>query len=110
MTDPAFVQWLKDAGFLTATSDTQLALYDAWSAGAARLSAEITTLASGDKLPEGASNNAKIVESALERGRVLSEWAARIARQVPEKPDYWTPCGQCDRNTEEAQDLRREGA
>ena len=69
MTDPAFIKWLNKAGYITATSDIQLALFDAWSAGAYQPRTEITTLASGDKLPPEASNNAKIVEAALKRGR-----------------------------------------
>ena len=28
-----------------------------------------------------------------------------LSVQVPEKPDYWSACGQCDRNIGEAQDL-----
>ena len=70
MTDPAFIKWLTGAGYLTATSDIQLALWDAWNAGASRPNSELCTLASGDWLPEDASNNAKIVEAAL-------RWAAR---------------------------------
>lgn len=28
-----------------------------------------------------------------------------VAQQVPEKPDYWSSCGQCDRNKDRAEDL-----
>lgn len=29
----------------------------------------------------------------------------KIAEQTPEKPDYWSECGQCSYNISEAQDL-----
>ena len=35
----------------------------------------------------------------------LLEFVEQIAKQQPEKPDYWSSCGQCDRNIDEARDL-----
>jgi len=35
----------------------------------------------------------------------LLTFVQRIARQKPERPDYWTPCGQCGHNAEDAEDL-----
>jgi regulator of replication initiation timing len=28
-----------------------------------------------------------------------------VSEQTPEKPDYWSSCGQCERNISEAEDL-----
>lgn len=28
-----------------------------------------------------------------------------VAGQTPEKPDYWSSCGQCERNADRAYDL-----
>lgn len=33
------------------------------------------------------------------------EFVARVAAQKPEKPDYWSSCGQCERNASDAEDL-----
>ncbi len=29
----------------------------------------------------------------------------RLSQQTPEKPDYWSSCGQCERNANEAEEL-----
>ncbi len=31
--------------------------------------------------------------------------AKEIAKQTPEKPDYWSSCGQCDHNISDMQDI-----
>lgn len=33
------------------------------------------------------------------------EFITEVAQQRPEKPDHWSPCGQCQHNAERAQDL-----
>ena len=33
------------------------------------------------------------------------EFVQRVAGQKPEKPDYWSACGQCERNISDAEDL-----
>ncbi|HEX2656149.1 MAG TPA: hypothetical protein VHN11_21205 [Xanthobacteraceae bacterium] len=33
------------------------------------------------------------------------EFVARVAKQKPEKPDYWNSCGQCERNISDAEEL-----
>lgn len=33
------------------------------------------------------------------------DFVKRISEQTPEKPDYWSACGQCDRNTDIAEDI-----
>ena len=33
------------------------------------------------------------------------EFVQRVAKQKPEKPDYWSACGQCERNSNDAEDL-----
>lgn len=41
-------------------------------------------------------------------GQVPEQWrefVERVAKQTPEKPDYWSSCGQCERNTSDAEDL-----
>lgn len=35
----------------------------------------------------------------------LREFVQRVAGQKPEKPDYWSACGQCERNISDAEDL-----
>jgi hypothetical protein len=35
----------------------------------------------------------------------LDEFIRDVAQQKPEKPDYWSSCGQCERNADRAQDL-----
>jgi len=35
----------------------------------------------------------------------LLAFVQRVAAQRPEKPDYWTPCGQCGDNINTAQEL-----
>lgn len=48
---------------------------------------------------------------SAERDRLAAECEAlrafvtRVAEQKPEKPDYWSSCGQCDHNISDAQDL-----
>ena len=43
--------------------------------------------------------------AALAAIKVKDAFIERVAKQTPEKPDYWTPCGQCEHNTSEAEDL-----
>ena len=43
--------------------------------------------------------------AALDAIKVKDAFIEKIAKQTPEKPDYWSPCGQCERNTSEAEDL-----
>jgi hypothetical protein len=45
--------------------------------------------------------NARLLE-VIEK---LQRYIEGISRQVPEKPDFWNSCGQCDRNIEDAQDI-----
>jgi hypothetical protein len=33
------------------------------------------------------------------------EFITRVANQGPSKPDYWSTCAQCERNTSDAEDL-----
>ncbi len=33
------------------------------------------------------------------------DFIEEISKQKPEKPDYWSSCGQCDRNIDRAQEL-----
>jgi len=47
----------------------------------------------------------KQLAAALAAFKVKDAFIEKIAKQTPEKPDYWTPCGQCEHNTSEAEDL-----
>lgn len=41
-------------------------------------------------------------------GAVPTEWhefVERVSKQKPEKPDYWSSCGQCEHNISDAEDL-----
>ena len=44
-------------------------------------------------------------QSAEFRCEELAGVLRKIAAQKPEKPDYWTPCGQCDSNIEDAKEV-----
>lgn len=33
------------------------------------------------------------------------DFLTELSKQKPEKPDYWSSCGQCDRNSSTAEDL-----
>ncbi|KVC84005.1 hypothetical protein [Burkholderia ubonensis] len=46
---------------------------------------------------ELAAKDARIAE--------LEKFVREISEQTPEKPDYWSSCGQCERNEDVAQDL-----
>ncbi|WP_417070760.1 hypothetical protein [Niveibacterium terrae] len=46
-------------------------------------------------------------ELAAEAGS-LREFVKKISDQIPEKPDHWSMCGQCDRNIGEAEDIIEE--
>ena len=43
--------------------------------------------------------------ASIKRELMLLEFVQKIKKQTPEKPDYWTPCGQCERNSSEAEDV-----
>jgi len=36
------------------------------------------------------------------------EFVSRIQKQIPEKPDHWDSCGQCENSSNEADDLMDE--
>ena len=36
--------------------------------------------------------------------KVKDAFIEKVAKQTPEKPDYWSPCGQCERNSSEAEE------
>jgi hypothetical protein len=61
-----------------------------------------------EKLDEVASQFADKAIAAIEAQGVpdgLREFVQRVAGQKPEKPDYWSACGQCERNISDAEDL-----
>lgn len=41
----------------------------------------------------------------LEAAQELRAFAEKVSRQKPEKPDYWSSCGQCEHNISDAEDL-----
>ncbi len=55
----------------------------------------------GEKLYSVCTESVKIQKQNTE----LLEFVGRIAKQTPEKPDYWCACGQCERNANDAQDI-----
>ena len=36
---------------------------------------------------------------------MVVEFLNEVAEQIPEKPDYWNSCGQCDRNINTVEDI-----
>ena len=47
------------------------------------------------------ATQAKLLDSELHAARLVDVLQG-IAKQVPEKPDYWSSCGQCERNISDA--------
>ena len=39
------------------------------------------------------------------RDAELKEFVEEVSQQTPEKPDYWSSCGQCQRNSDKAEDI-----
>ncbi len=50
------------------------------------------------KLREQVAAQAAVIEKLL-------TFVKYVAEQTPEKPDYWSSCGQCSSNSDEAEDL-----
>lgn len=44
-------------------------------------------------------------DKALARVRELEAFVCKVAEQIPEKPDYWSSCGQCEHNIDDAKEL-----
>lgn len=45
-----------------------------------------------------------MIEQQAEAIRLKDVLLSEIAKQIPEKPDYWSSCGQCERNAGDAED------
>jgi hypothetical protein len=39
------------------------------------------------------------------RDAELKEFVEEVSQQTPEKPDYWSSCGQCQHNSDKAEDI-----
>lgn len=58
-----------------------------------------------------AEASSELVEVKAERDALAAvverqrEFLAQVAKQIAEKPDYWSSCGQCERNSSDAEDL-----
>lgn len=50
------------------------------------------------------AEQAKQLEEMAEAIRVKDALLSKIAKQTPEKPDYWSSCGQCERNISDAEE------
>lgn len=37
--------------------------------------------------------------------KVLRDFAIKISQQIPEKPDHWASCSQCEHNSSDAEDV-----
>lgn len=37
--------------------------------------------------------------------KLLSDFVTKISEQLPEKPDHWSSCSQCEYNSSDAQDI-----
>lgn len=44
-------------------------------------------------------------EQLLGKMAMMQKFIQEISEKAPEKPDYWSSCGQCQRNTSDAEDL-----
>ena len=54
-----------------------------------------------------AAENDKLKETIAQQEeaiRLKDALLSEIAKQIPEKPDYWSSCGQCERNAGDAED------
>ena len=54
--------------------------------------------------PVEAMMQREIERLTAERDALL-EFVTRVSKQKPEKPDYWSSCGQCERNESDAEDV-----
>ena len=59
-------------------------------------------LADTEALELGTAERLALAQADNQR---LREFAQKISEQIPEKPDYWSSCGQCSNNADEAEDL-----
>ena len=49
-----------------------------------------------------------VIELLIARVRELEKaknFVSDVAKQTPEKPDYWSSCSQCERNSSEAEEI-----
>lgn len=53
--------------------------------------------------PECDVRDVLIAELTKQRDELI-ELLERISKQEPERPDYWSTCGQCERNISDAED------
>lgn len=52
----------------------------------------------------------RLLLAASEREKELEAFVENISKQRPEKPDYWSSCGQCENNTDDAKELLAKSA
>ena len=45
------------------------------------------------------------LESLKRELAMLVDFVTKVSTQTPEKPDYWSSCGQCERNSNEAEEI-----
>ena len=46
-----------------------------------------------------------VVERLTAQVKMLEDFIQEIAKQKPEKPDYWNSCSQCEDNISESEEL-----
>ena len=47
----------------------------------------------------------ELLQAHIVRLAPMETFVLQVSRQTPEKPDYWSSCGQCERNAGEAEEL-----
>jgi hypothetical protein len=66
---------------------------------------EIQDREHGDLLCYANPKHEALIIRAVNNYARLIAFVEKISKQRPEKPDYWTGCGQCEHNIEEAKEL-----
>ena len=60
-------------------------------------------------MPNGEVSLADLIRAAVDEAQSVPDnvlvFLKEVAAQKPEKPDYWSSCGQCSRNQSDAEDI-----
>ena len=48
---------------------------------------------------------AEQLAALAEQNEKMRAFVIKVSEQTPEKPDYWSSCGQCEHNSSNAEDL-----
>jgi len=69
---------------------------------------ELLLIAHMDGYYKGKQDGQKVPDGMQLVPDSFVEFVSRIQKQIPEKPDHWNSCGQCENSSNEADDLMDE--